>query len=287
MKKQKTIICGGSGYIGSFLIDYFTEKGIDFAVCDIKKPKQKVKFIKSDFSDIKVLKKTIKPYNNVIHLVGYKCQDKVQENPNLSFKLNIVSLHNLLEASKGKKIVFPSSSHVYGTDKKGKIKEQAKLNPDNLYGWHKLICEKMILSYQQSFDIDYVILRLFKVYGSGEKAMIASFLKNAKKNKSITIYNGEQKRDIVHGKDVAIAFYNSLKIKNKIINIASGKPRTIKEYAEIAAGLYPKTKIKNIKKGKSHNMIADISLLRRYLKFKPKSSKEFLENSIKEINKNI
>lgn len=293
-KNQNTLIYGSSSYIGGFLIDYFKDKNLEFAVCGRNRPNKKnIDFVESDVFDLENLKKIVKPYKNIIHLVGLKYADKAQENPDLSFKLNVLSVNNMLEACRqdsDKKIIFPSSSHVYGLNKKKKIKETSELEPANIYGWHKYIAEKLILSYNANFNMKYVILRLFKVYGPNENAMISSFLMQARKNKILPIYNGNQKTDAVHGRDAAKAFYEVINrnIQNKVINIASGKGRKIIEYADAVASLYPGTKVVSKEgKEKQHDMTADIGLARKLLNFKPNNSKKFFLDSIKEINENL
>jgi len=285
---MKVMITGGAGFIGQHITQKLTKVGYEVSVFDIRGPSKYGKLIKGDVFDFPDLKKVVEKHDIIVHLVGLPDARSAQEDPMKSFKLNVFSLQNILEACRlgNKKIIFPSTAAVYGVTQDLPINENHPLNPNNVYSWHKSICEKLILTYSQNFDVDYVILRLFNVYGRGNKGVIYSFVDKAKRGEPIEVFGAEQYRDFVHAGDVADAFYSSIireAANRKIINIGSGKGIKIREILQMICQIYPKAKVV-LEESKliEYDSIADISLAKALLNFRPQTSKKFMEKIIKE-----
>jgi len=285
---MKVMITGGAGFIGQHIAQKLTKVGYEVSVFDIRGPSKYGKLIKGNVFDFPDLKKVVEKHDVIVHLVGLPDARAAQEDPMESFKLNVFSLQNVLEACRlgNKKIIFPSTAAVYGVTQDLPINENHPLNPNNVYSWHKSICEKLILTYSQNFDVDYVILRLFNVYGRGNKGVIYSFVDKAKRGDSIEVFGVEQYRDFVHAGDVADAFYSSIireAANRKIINIGSGKGIKIKEILQMVHKIYPNAKVVS-KESKlvEYDSVADISLAKALLNFRPQTSKKFMEKIIKE-----
>lgn len=287
---KRVLITGASGFIGQSIVKRFRAAHHEVCVYDIEKPSiAPRKYIKGDIFDFEKLKDALKEHNVIIHLVGLPDAGTAQKEPTKSFRLNVTSLQNVLEACRpysNKKLLFPSSAAVYGITEQLPIKEHLPPNPTNIYSWHKYICEKMIRAYHANFGLEYVILRLFNVYGKGCKGVINVFLKAAARGKTIKSYGPYQYRDFVYAGDIAEAFYKSAmyeKAKNKIINIGSGKGTQIKEILDLVQKIYPTTKWVHQKmEFDMYDSIADITLAKILLDYKPHSSKEFMEKIILE-----
>jgi nucleoside-diphosphate-sugar epimerase len=287
-KEKKILITGGSGFIGNHLAQKFFQEDYNVTIFDLNFPDNKeIDFFKGDLFNLISLKDAVSDKDVIIHLVGLADVGIAQKNPMKSFQLNVVSLQNVLEACKNedKKIVFPSSAAVYGVTDDLPIKENFALRPTNIYSWHKMICEKLIKSYKENYRLNYVILRLFNVYGRGNKGVMDVFLDMAKEDKLIETFGPYQYRDFVYAGDVAEAIYRSVvydKAVNRIINIGSGKGTQIRELFDIIRELLPNIAWKEIKSEfDMYDSISDITLAKILLDFKPNYSREFIKEIMK------
>lgn len=288
IERAKVMITGGSGFIGRHLAKKFTESGQEVCNYDLQKPPTLKNCIKGDIFEFEKLKDIIREHDCIIHLVGLADGVAAQKNPMESFKTNVMSLQNVLESCRlfgGKKIVFPSSASVYGITQDLPIKESFPPNPTNIYSWHKYTCEKMIQSYHDNFGIDYVILRLFNVYGAGHKGVIGAFLNKAKKGDLIQSFGPYQYRDFVYAGDVAEAIYKAAiyeKVNNRIVNIGSGRGTQIREILDLVCEIFPNARWEEAKERFTmYDSIADVTLARILIDFEPHSSREFIKEIIK------
>lgn len=286
--EKKVLITGASGFIGQSLVKKFKDEGYNVCIYDVKAPTIAFgKFVKGDIFDIEKLSKVVKEYDVIIHLVGLANAGVAQKEPAKSFRLNVLSLQNVLEACRAhgnKKLLFPSSAAIYGMTEDIPIKEKLPPNPTNVYSWHKYICEKMIRAYHANFGLEYVILRLFNVYGKGCKGVINVFLKTAARGETIKSFGPYQYRDFVYAGDVAEAFYKSAlyeKARNKIVNIGSGRGTQIREILDLMCEIYSSAKWVYKKEAfPMYDSIADITLAKILLDYKPHASREFMKKVI-------
>jgi len=289
---KKVLITGGSGFIGQHIAKKFFDSGYDVTIFDIMKPtldKLKTAYMRGDVSDNEKIDEVVKNHDVVIHLVGLADAGIAQKDPMKSFELNMLSLQNVLEAcrrSGGKKLIFPSSAAVYGITEDLPVKESFPLNPTNMYSWYKYLCEKLIKAYHDNYGIDYVVLRLFNVYGTSHKGVIEIFLEKAKKGETIESFGPYQYRDFVYAGDVAAAMYQAAiyeKVNNRIVNIGSGRGVQIRELLDLVCKIYPKAKwVETRAKFTAYDSIADITLAKILLDFKPHDTFKFMEEVIKE-----
>ena len=144
----------------------------------------------------------------------------------------------------------------------------------------KFIGEEIIMKYAEMFKMPCISFRFFNVYGprlnvsSQYGAVISNFLSQTKNNKPLTIVgNGKQTRDFIHVDDLANAFIKVLKSKhtNKIYNLGSGKKTSINYIASIFNG---KKKFIANRPGEPKDSLANISKLKKDLKWRPKISIE-------------
>lgn len=288
---KKILITGGSGFIGQNLAKRFLSSGQEVCILDIREPDSdslKKIYLRGDIFDTAALEKIVKDYDVAVHLVGLADSWTAQREPMKSFNLNILSLQNVLEACRGKdgkKIIFPSSAAVYGITEDLPIKENFRPRPTNIYSWHKYLCEEMLKAYGDNYGIEYVVLRLFNVYGAGNKGVIDAFLSKAQRGEVIESYGPRQYRDFVYAGDVAEAMYHAAmyeKVNNRIVNIGSGKGIQIREILEMVCEMYPKAKwVEKKEKFTMYDSIADITLARILLDFNPHDSKEFMKEIIR------
>ncbi len=288
MAYHKVLITGGSGFVGSHLVRKFHENKYNVSIFDIQEPPfdlpEGASFIKGNIFDLENLKNAIADTDVVVHLVGLADSGIAEANPMKSFHLNVVSLQNVLETCRiceNKKIIFPSSAAIYGITEDLPIKENFPPNPTSIYAWHKVICEKMIQAYQKSYDLRYVILRFFNVYGKGNEGVMGIFLNKAKSGEEIESFGPFQYRDFVYAGDVSEAIYRAAaydKAVNRTINIGSGRGIQIREILDITCEIHPDAKWSEKKANFiMYDSIADITLAKILLDFNPHASREFIK----------
>ena len=276
---MKVLITGGAGFIGQHIKSRLLEAQCEVEIYDICQKKSVFNF--------HGLKKAVEYNDRIIHLVGFPDANKAQKEPMQSFYLNIRALQYVLEACRiygNKRIVFPSSAAVYGVTTCTPINETHQINLSSIYSWHKHICEEMIEAYHYNYGIDYVILRLFNVYGKGNKGVINTFIEKAKKGETIKVFGADQTRDFVYASDVADAFYASSIYKgavNRIINIGSGEGTSIKEILEWIQEIYPCKVTYEPSSLIEYDSIADISLAKALLDFWIKMPKRSIKKVIR------
>tara|TARA_B100000965_G_C19571812_1_gene749489 strand:- start:776 stop:1729 length:954 start_codon:yes stop_codon:yes gene_type:complete len=275
MKNKKIIITGSSGFIGYHVSKKLLEKkysviGIDnhnnyynpkiklLRLKELKKNKN-FKFCRFDIKNKnkfnQILNKT-KPYI-IIHLAAQAGVRYSFKEPQKYIDSNITGFTNILEGMKKfslKKLIYASSSSVYGDCKKFPFNENLELNPLNFYGQTKLINEKIANIYEKNYGIKAIGLRFFTVYGPHGRPdmLIPKIINKIKNNKTLELYNnGNHFRDFTYVEDVSNIIYTITKKINynfhqRLFNICSGKEINIKKIIKIIEiNLNKKIKITN------------------------------------------
>ncbi len=251
---MKFAVTGGAGFIGSYLVKKLISENHQVIVIDNfhtgkeENLKQIIKCIeiqKTDIRDFDQLKKTLKKVDGVFHKAALTTVPESFIKPEEYNDVNVVGTDNVFKIAKeyNLKVVYASSSSVYGNTEKIPIKEDFPRNPINPYGKTKLDDEYLAEKYS-SENLDVIGLRYFNVYGIGQTGsyagVITQFLNRLNENKP-PIINGEgnQIRDFVYVKDVAQANLVAMKsnVKKGFFNIGSGKTISIKKLAEIMIDL--------------------------------------------------
>lgn len=247
MKKQKCLITGGAGFMGSHLADRLLKKGCDVAVIDNlssgkgKNLNPKNRFYKIDICRAavsQVFKKERPDF--VFHYAAHIEARESVNNPVSDAKINILGSLNILENCRKfnvKKIIFASSGgEIYGSASKIPTPETYPPSPISPYGVAKLTVEKYLDSYFKLFKIPYLALRYGNVYGPrqnpyGEAGVIAIFTNKMLKNKQPLIHgDGKQTKDYIFIDDAILATVLSFKKDFRgILNVATGKETSVLE----------------------------------------------------------
>lgn len=236
---MKIGITGGSGFIGTHVVNALKTK-YEVVVFDRVKPKiDDVEFIKGSILDDS-LEKALEDCDVVIHLAAAVGVKITEDDPILTLDTNIFGTKNVLDACKSdnvKKIILASSSEVYGEPLKTPIEESDPAIPITNYGVSKLVAEEYVKAYSVSFGIKYTILRFFNAYGPRQSKdfVIPEFVSNASKNNPILIHgSGSQIRAFCHVSDISKGVSLAIeKGDNEIINIGNAnEPITIFELAK-------------------------------------------------------
>ena len=252
---KNILVTGGSGFIGSHLVDQLKKKKYKVTVVDLKRPKRKdIKFVKGNILNLNFLKKITRKIDIVYHLAGVSDITKVKKTPIKTIKSHILSCSYLLEACRVntvKRILFASSIYVHG--KQG-----------NLYTSSKLASENIITNYKLLYGLNFTILRFSSAYGERNRGtdVISIFARKALKNQNLIIKgNGKQTRNFIHVSDLAKGSVVALgnKYKNKILNVGSKNQTKIIDLAK-KIKIFSKSKSKIIvKKGKKREDDFDLN----------------------------
>lgn len=294
MKNKKVIITGGAGFIGSHIakklsienqvtiIDNLSTGHIE-NINDII-DNNSVNFIKGDINDLDLLKKISKNVDYIFHQaaiasVPFSIKDPIKTN-----KVNINGTLNVLTAAKEnnvKKIVFASSSAIYGDSLELPLRETTRPNPLSPYAITKLIGEYYCDLFFNLYGLQTVALRYFNVYGPRQDpnneyaAVIPKFIIRVLNNQSPIIFgDGKQTRDFIFVEDVVSA--NILAAESKqigVFNIASGEKISINDLAQSIIKITEKELVpiyKEQRLGEIKDSVADISKSKNKMDFKPK-----------------
>jgi UDP-glucose 4-epimerase len=239
---MKVLVTGGAGFIGSHIVDELLEQGYETVVVDNLSTGNRefvpdnVIFYETDITSqqLKEIFLREKP-DYVIHQAAQVDVAKSVHNPSLDAEVNILGTINLLSCCKEtnvRKIIYASSSAVYGDRGECSIKECIETQPISYYGVSKLTPEMYI----KLFQIPYTILRYANVYGprqnpNGEGGVVSIFCNKLIRGEVPSIFgDGEQVRDFIFVKDVAKANVLALtKGKNKTLNIGCNERITVNE----------------------------------------------------------
>lgn len=284
LSETKTwLITGGAGFIGSHLVKYLLRNKQNVIVLDnlsssdgslLADVKQSIKFIKGDIRHIQDVLQAVKGVDYILHHAALVSVPQSVDNPELTQEINSQGTFNVLFAAHKegvKRIVFASSSAVYGDTEIVPCKEDNPLKPQSPYAQTKLEGEKLCKSFYQMFGLECVILRYFNVFGPGQNplspyaAVVAKFIDAAKTGDTFTIdWDGKQSRDFVFVEDVVnanmIAALNAL--PGEVYNVSGGKAYSLLELSQIIeelAGKQMKRVFRPKRQGDIKISAADIS----------------------------
>ena len=225
---KNILVTGGSGFIGSYIVDHLIKKKYRVTVIDLTKPKRKdVRFIKSNILNKKLIRLALKKNKIIFHLAAVSDIDKVKDIPTKTIATNVFGTTLLLdEARKAnvKRFIFASTYYSYGS-------------AGNLYTTSKTASESIIKNYNLLYGLKYTILRYPTAYGPRNRQVdaISIFVKRALKNLNLFIHgNGNQERNYLHVEDLgegSVAAINK-KLINKTVTLTSNKNIKIKNLAK-------------------------------------------------------
>ena len=291
---MKLLITGISGNIGDALSKRLEKEKIEFLGLDIIENKiNSKKIIYSDITNLKNLsqEKKLNNIDTVIHLAS-----KINNGNDItkigleSIDVNIKGTINLLNSLPNlKNILFASSYMVYGIPLQNPIKENHRLEPQNVYRISKAITEKYLQVFCNEKRIDLAIFRLMGIYGFSENytsQAIPIFINKINNNERPTIFgNGNQKRNHLYVDDAIDAIITWIRNKKAgIFNIGGIDTPTNLELISLINKKMSKKVQPIFVKQEQHDFIADISNVKKILKFTPKiKTKDGINKTIEKI----
>lgn len=251
---MKILVTGGAGFIGSHVVDLLVQIGHETVIVDnFYSGKRENIPLKSRIIDMDINSPKLeevfareKP-DVVIHMAAQVDVGKSIRQPEDDAEQNILGTIRLLNYCRNtnvQKIIFSSSCSVYGETADCSITESFPIKPLSFYGLSKYASERYVQLYCQLFKVPFTILRYANVYGPrqtsiGEGGVISIFSQNILNGESPIIYgDGEQTRDFVYVKDIAMANVLALgRGTNEIFNIGSNTKTSVNELLRMLVSL--------------------------------------------------
>lgn len=254
---MKVLVTGGSGFIGSHVVDKLRDRGFDVRIFDMILPtfRKDVEFYQGSLLNPDEISMAMVGVDVVYHLAAIADVKQVYEEPLYSEQINVRGTMNLLHTAARHKIarfVYISTTWVYSGAVPNEVDETTPLlSPPHLYTATKIAAEYYCLSYSQLYGLPVTILRYGIPYGprARDGAVVPIFVRKAMAGEPLTIAgDGSQFRKFVYVEDLAEGSVRALQSigKNKIYNLDGTEKVTIKQIAETVQKVIGNVKIEYV-----------------------------------------
>lgn len=294
---MRILITGGAGFIGSYLCEKYTKEEHTVLFLDnflsgnllnvrYLLDYRNFKLIKGDVRYFDLLERIIRDVDVVFHLAAQIHVDRSYVEPRLTYEINVMGTQNILEVARifdVKKVIYTSTSEVYGSAQYVPIDEKHPLDAPHPYGASKIAADRMCNAYIQTYGMNISIPRFFNIFGPRQRdigygGVISIFTRRVLNNIPPIIYgDGQQTRDYTYIEDAIRAFDLVLNHESKLkpINIGSGKEVSIIDLANKIIDLCGKKgKIKPVhvepRIGEVKQLIANANKAKEILGWEPK-----------------
>lgn len=290
VSSAKCLVVGGSGFLGSHLVDALLEAGHDVVVLDVqpllddrRKASASVAFQRGSFLRETDVQQAVRGCEFVFHFATTTIPKTSVREP-LRDNENIVGTLTLLKAcveAGVRKLIFPSSGGtMYGEPEYVPIDERHPLKPQSPYAATKIAIENYLYSYNHLYGLDYCVLRYGNPYGprqspTGGMGIVSVFLGLVKKVQPPTLYgDGSAVRDFFYATDAARAAVTAMRpTRERIFNIASGTGTSIRDLVALlgeVTGQEIRPRFADPLPGDVRSNVLDISRARQELGWAPK-----------------
>lgn len=294
LSEMKVLVTGGAGFVGSNLVDALVVRNVKTIVLDDlftgkieNLPKSNlVEFVEGSVCDEDLVKKLVKEVDLVFHLAARNIIVSTQ-NPREDFAVNIGGTLNILLAAKerGIKVVYTSSTSIYGNPRYLPINEDDAINPFTPYATSKLAGENYCFSFYETYGLPTTVVRYSNIYGIKQRpdnpycGVVSKFFDAVIKDQPPSIHgDGEQTRDFTYVDDAveATILAASEKAEGQIYNVGTGIETSINTLAQKIIKLFGKNitptyidrrDIDNIRR-----RVVNIEKIRKELRWIPKYS---------------
>lgn len=261
---NRVLVTGAAGFIGSHTVDKLlalgaTVLGVDDlstghrANLENARQSDRFEFREADVSAegvVDAMAANFKP-DSVVHLAALVSVPAGEEDPTKNFRLNVVATQNVAEAARrngARRIVFASSAATYGNAKDLPLNEEVPTVPIGQYGAAKLMSEKLLASYGESYGISAICYRYFNVYGprqdpsSPYSGVVSIFADRYRSGKPVTIFgDGLQSRDFIYVGDVAegnARAATEADLPSGVYNRCTGQSQSLLDLVKVLDGSY-------------------------------------------------
>ena len=289
------LVTGGAGFIGSNIVDELVRRREEVRVVDnfssgkrenLERVLGGIELLDGDIRDLALMKKATKGCDYVIHQAALRSVPKSMEDPQLYDDVNVKGTLSLLVASaenKVKRMVFASSSSVYGDSEKLPQSEDQMPQPISPYAATKLAGEHYLRVFAKSYGLETVALRYFNVFGPRQSleseyaVVIPKFIACIIRGEQPPIHgDGKQSRDFTYVDNVVDANLAAAirdGVSGEVFNVACGKGYDLLNLVKIIneiLGKDIKPKFVDPRPGDVKHTLSDITKMKKLLKLEPK-----------------
>ena len=289
----KVLVTGGAGFIGSNLAHALLARGDDVRILDnfstgnrANLAELDVDVVEGELRSYERVHNAVRGVETVYHLGALGSVPRSVQDPLTSSAVNIEGTLNVLLAARDegiRRVVFSSSSSIYGISNPLPLKESMPPDPISPYGVAKLAAERYCVSFSRVYDsLETVVLRYFNVFGPRQSpfsqyaAMVPLFITAIAAGEPVTIFgDGEQSRDFTYVANVVDATIRAAEApaaNGRIFNVAAGSPASVNHIAETIGVILGKSVEKRYKPpraGDIRDSWADITAARETLGYEP------------------
>jgi UDP-glucose 4-epimerase len=290
---MKALVTGGAGFIGSNLVRALLERGDDVRVLDNFSTGNRrnldaldVEIVEGELRSYERVHNAVRGVEIVFHLGALGSVPRSVQDPLTSSAVNVEGTLNVLLAARDegiRRVVFSSSSSVYGSKRELPVTESLPSDPISPYGVAKLAAERYCVSFSRVYEsFETVVLRYFNVFGPHQSplsqyaAMVPLFITAIAAGEPVTIFgDGEQSRDFTYVSNVTDATVRAAEAggaSGRIFNIAAGSPASVNTVAEAIGRILGKPverRFERPRPGDIRDSWADVSAARETLGYEP------------------
>ena len=252
---MKFAVTGGAGFVGNNIVRLLVSKGYEVTVIDnlhtgkmknLEGILEKIEFEKIDIRNFKELESILKNVDGIFHEAALTIVQESFKKEKEYSEVNVRGTENIFKIAKKFKIkvVYASSSSIYGNSKQIPIKENSERKPINPYGQTKLECEFLAEKYTKE-GLNIIGLRYFNIFGKGQTGsyagVITQFMRKLNEQKYPRIFgDGLQIRDFIHVTDIAEANLSAMlsNTNSGFFNIGTGLGTKILDLAKIMIKIF-------------------------------------------------
>jgi UDP-N-acetylglucosamine/UDP-N-acetyl-alpha-D-glucosaminouronate 4-epimerase len=289
----KVLVTGGAGFIGSNLVRGLLESGDDVRVLDNFSTSNRanldgleVDIVEGELRSYERVHNAVRGVELVYHLGALGSVPRSVQDPLTSSAVNVEGTLNVLLAARDenvRRVVFSSSSSIYGAAAALPCSEEALPDPISPYGVTKLAAERYCVSFSRVYEgLETVVLRYFNVFGPRQSplsqyaAVVPLFVTAIAAGKPVTVFgDGEQSRDFTYVENVVDATIRAAAAagaNGRIFNVAAGSPGSVNLLADSIGrilGRPVEKELRDPRPGEIRNSWADISLAKQVLGYEP------------------
>ena len=257
----RALVTGGAGFIGSNLVRGLLERGDDVRVLDnfstgnrVNLAGLDVEIVEGELRSYERVHNAVRGREVVYHLGALGSVPRSVQDPLTSSAVNVEGTLNVLLAARDegvRRVVFASSSSVYGAQTRLPVDESLPTDPISPYGVAKLAAERYCVSFSRVYEsFETVVLRYFNVFGPRQSpfsqyaAMVPLFITAIAAGEQVTIFgDGEQSRDFTYVANVVDATVRAADAQGangRIFNVAAGSPASVNDVAAAIARIVGK-----------------------------------------------
>jgi UDP-glucose 4-epimerase len=291
---DRVLVTGGAGFVGSHTVDALLGLGVSTWVFDDLssgniqnlsqwKRDSRMHFVYGTVRNFRKVRTLSRKVDAIIHLAAQISPYVSMSNPEITNATNVDGTLNVLRAAMKEeiqKVVFASSSSVYGEVQSRRVSESSLTSPITPYGVSKLAAEKYCEAFFRAYKLPTISLRYFNVYGERQSSnpysgVIAIFARALLTGKRPKIFgDGYQTRDFIHVSDVARANVTALQSTiglGQAFNVGTGKPTTVRQLFQLLCRATRRNEIRpvfrKVREGDIRESCADMTRTRSVLHY--------------------